>query len=156
MLESVVLLLSLIVLSMPAQAQTPSGTPAPVPGQTVVPSIIQGPTITIPGQPVNPSVSVSPVLPPTKPLTLEHAGLACSDPALSNACGYETADKLGTYKLNMKCSDGFYDPIWGGTCWNCPAGDGWIRSANNIQNDNACWRVPKETAAGAQRVKNTP
>jgi hypothetical protein len=55
MLESVVFLLSLIVLSMPVQAQTPSGTPAPVPGQTVVPSqIIQGPTITIPGQPVNP------------------------------------------------------------------------------------------------------
>jgi hypothetical protein len=156
MLESVVLLLSLIVLSMPVQAQTPSGTPAPVPGQTVVPSIIQGPTITIPGQPVNPSVSVSPVLPPTKPLTLEHAGLACSDPALKNACGYETADKLGTYKLNMNCSDGFYDPIWGGTCWKCPAGDGWIRSANNIQNDDACWRVPKETTAAAQRVKNTP
>jgi hypothetical protein len=82
--------------------------------------------------------------------------LACSDPALSNACGYETADKLGTYKLNMNCSDGFYDPIWGGTCWKCPAGDGWIRSANNIQNDDACWRVPKETTAAAQRVKNTP
>lgn len=154
--ESAVLLLSLMVLVIPVQAQTPSGTPAPVPGQTVVPSqVIQGPTITMPGQPVNPALGLW-GLPPTKPLTLEHAGLVCSDPALSNACGYETADKLGTYKLNMSCSDGFYDPIWGGTCWKCPAGDGWIRSANNIQNDDACWRVPKETTAGAQRVKNTP
>jgi len=168
MLESVVLLLWLIVLSMPVQAQTPPGTPIPPPTPTVIPSqpiqIEKGPSVTITGvQPVNPSVS--PLLSPTQPLTLEHpwgilqaqhGRLACSDPALSNACGYETADKLGTYKLNMNCSDGFYDPIWGGTCWKCPAGDGWIRSANNIQNDDACWRVPKETTVAAQRVKNTP
>jgi len=186
MLESLVFLLALIVLSMPVQAQTPSGTPAPAPTptvihpqpiqiqpaappQTVIPSqpiqIEKGPTVTITGvQPVNPPLGL-PGLPPTQPLTLEHpwgtlqaqhGQLACSDPALNNACGYETADKLGTYKLNMSCSDGFYDPIWGGSCWKCPAGDGWIRSANNIQNDDACWRVPKETTAGAQRVKNTP
>ena len=183
MLESVVFLLSLMVLSMPVQAQTPSATPAPAPTPTVIPSkpiqiqppaptpsvipsqpiqmqpvqIEKGPTVTITGvQPVNPSVS--PLLSPTQPLQLEHpwgilqaqhGRLACSDPALSNACGYETADKLGTYKLDMNCSDGFYDPIWGGTCWKCPAGDGWIRSANNIQNDDACWRVPKETTAAA-------
>jgi hypothetical protein len=185
MLELVVLLLSLMVLSIPVEAQTPPGTPAPAPTptliqpqpiqiqpaappQTVIPSqpiqIEKGPTVTITGvQPVNPPLGL-PGLPPTQPLTLEHpwgtlqaqhGNLTCSDPALKNACGYETADKLGTYKLNMSCSDGFYDPIWGGTCWKCPAGDGWIRSANNIQNDDACWRVPKETTAGAQRVKNT-
>jgi hypothetical protein len=80
--------------------------------------------------------------------------LLCSDPALLNNCGYEKADKLGVYKLNLQCSDGFYDPIWGGSCWKCP--DGFIRSANNVQNDDACWRVPPETTAAAQRVKNTP
>src|SRR6516225_2026418 len=77
MLESVVFLLSLMVLSMPVQAQTPSATPAPTP--TVIPSqpiqmqpvqIEKGPTVTITGvQPVNPSVS--PLLSPTQPLQLE-------------------------------------------------------------------------------------
>jgi hypothetical protein len=86
------------------------------------------------------------------------AGVKCIDFALTGSCGYDRADKLGSYALNLKCSDGFYDPIWGGTCWKCPDDDGsgaFIRSANNIQNSDACWRVPKEKTGPATRVKNT-
>jgi hypothetical protein len=59
----------------------------------------------------------------------------------------------------MTCASGFYDPIYGGTCWQCPADDGrggWIRSATAVTKDDACWRVPKETTAPATKVKKTP
>jgi hypothetical protein len=85
-------------------------------------------------------------------------GVKCIDFALTGSCGYDKADQLGSYSLNLKCSDGFYDPIWGGTCWKCPDDDGsgaFIRSANHIQNSDACWRVPKEKTGPATRVKNT-
>jgi hypothetical protein len=82
----------------------------------------------------------------------------CIDFSLTGSCGSDKADKLGSYSLNMKCDEGFYDPIWGGTCWKCPDDDGsgaFIRSANKIQDADACWRVPKEKTGSAIRVKNT-
>jgi hypothetical protein len=33
---------------------------------------------------------------------------------------------------------------------------GFIRSANNIQNSDACWRIPKEKTGSATKVKDTP
>jgi len=82
----------------------------------------------------------------------------CIDFSLTGSCGSDKTDKLGSYSLNMKCDEGFYDPIWGGTCWKCPDDDGsgaFIRSANKIQDADACWRVPKEKTGSAIRVKNT-
>jgi len=74
-------------------------------------------------------------------------------------CGTRKAEYVGTYKLDMSCSEGFYDPIYGGTCWKCPADDGYgafIRSATSVEANDACWRIPKEHFNAAKRVKNTP
>jgi hypothetical protein len=138
-----------------AQAQ-----PGPI---QIQPHIEQGPVIQMPGQPQNPPIQLPPLQQP--PIHVEHAptqggpgSLKCNDASLTNSCGYETADKLGVYKLDLHCDQGFYDPIWGGTCWKCPDDDGsggWIRSANDVQNDDACWRVPKEKTGPAKKVKST-
>lgn len=165
-------LLSLCALSLPVCAQNnaeivvqPGVAPTLTPPVPTAPSVViqQGPQVV---QPLNPQPALNSsgglLLSPgsaSSPITVlqtstPKGSLLCSDPALLNNCGYEKADKLGVYKLNLQCSDGFYDPIWGGSCWKCP--DGFIRSANNVQNDDACWRVPPETTAAAQRVKNTP
>lgn len=74
-------------------------------------------------------------------------------------CGTTKADYVGPYKLNLKCDSGFYDPIYGGTCWSCPAdtdgkGD-WIRSATAVTKDDACWRIPKERTTTATKVSKT-
>lgn len=85
--------------------------------------------------------------------------MLCMDPHMNDACGFERADKVGVYTLNMNCPSGFYDPIWGGTCWKCPDADasgGWLRSATAVTGADACWRVPKETLSAAKRVSNTP
>jgi hypothetical protein len=139
----------------------PGVAPTLTPPVPTAPSVViqQGPQVV---QPLNPQPALNSSGGPwgaSSPITIPRTStpkgsLLCSDPALLNNCGYEKADKLGVYKLNLQCSDGFYDPIWGGSCWKCP--DGFIRSANNVQNDDACWRVPPETTAAAQRVKNTP
>ena len=141
-------------------------TPTPTP-QTV--QLIQGPTTLISGAPA-PSTSYSNLQatprPATTPVPLQSGtapsrvqpGVKCIDFSLTGSCGSDKADKLGAYSLNMKCDEGFYDPIWGGTCWKCPDDDGsgaFIRSANSIQNADACWRVPKEKTGSAIRVKNT-
>lgn len=85
--------------------------------------------------------------------------LICSA-AIGTSCGTTKADYVGPYKLNLSCASGFYDPIYGGTCWKCPddtdGRGGWIRSATAVTNDDACWRVPKETTAPATKVKKTP
>jgi len=85
--------------------------------------------------------------------------LICSA-AIGTSCGTTKADYVGAYKLNMSCSSGFYDPIYGGTCWKCPdetdKRGGWIRSATGVTTDDACWRIPKETTAPATKVKKTP
>ena len=89
--------------------------------------------------------------------------LLCSGGSPGSAtspCGTAKAVYVGSYSLNMKCASGFFDPIYGGTCWKCPDdtdshGD-WIRSAKAVTEDDACWRVPKEYTGHATRVKNTP
>jgi hypothetical protein len=59
----------------------------------------------------------------------------------------------------MSCASGFYDLIYGGTCWKRPDDTdrrgGWIRSATAVTGDDACWRIPKETLAPATKVKKT-
>ena len=83
--------------------------------------------------------------------------LQCSD-KLASGCGTIDADLVGGYTLNTKCERGFYDMIHGGTCWKCPDdtdnGGDWIRSADHIEKDTACWRIPKETFSAATFVKN--
>ena len=75
------------------------------------------------------------------------------------SCETTKADYVGPYKLNMNCEKGFFDPIYGGTCWSCPtATDGkgaWYRSTTAITKDDACWRIPKESTARATLVKKT-
>ena len=84
--------------------------------------------------------------------------LVCSA-AIGTSCGTTKADYVGAYKLNLSCSSGFYDPIYGGTCWKCPDDadqkGGWIRSATAVTGDDACWRIPKESTAAAAKVKKT-
>ncbi|MGH8692956.1 MAG: hypothetical protein ACREVM_01815, partial [Burkholderiales bacterium] len=84
--------------------------------------------------------------------------LICSA-AVGVSCGTTKADYVGAYKLNTSCASGFYDMIYGGTCWKCPADTdnkgGWIRSATAITKDDACWRIPKESVAPATKVKKT-
>lgn len=144
-------------------ATAPLATPTPAP-QTV--QMIEGPTTVISGT-IAPSTSYSnlQVTPAATPIQLQSGtvqrgapGVKCIDFSLTGSCGSDKADKLGAYSLNMKCDEGFYDPIWGGTCWKCPDDDGsgaFTRSANAIQNADACWRVPKEKTGSAIRVKNT-
>ena len=151
------------------QLNMPTATVAqPPPGQSQTVQIVQGPTTTITGTPTNSSISENLKTTPAQPVATIMSGTAppavtpgvkCIDFGLTGRCGYEKADQLGNYALNLKCSSGFYDPIWGGTCWKCPDDDGsgsWIRSANNIQNSDACWRIPKEQTGRASKVKDTP
>src|SRR5262245_1116362 len=63
-----------------------------------------------PPQPTSPTISS---IPPTT------GSLICSQ-AIGTSCGTTKADWVGAYKLNLSCSNGFYDPIYGGTCWKCP------------------------------------
>lgn len=143
----------------------PLAPPTPTP-QTV--QMIEGPTTVISGAPA-PATSYSNLQttprPAAVPILLQSGnppavipGVKCIDFSLTGSCGSDKADKLGSYSLNLKCDEGFYDPIWGGTCWKCPDDDGsgaFIRSANKIQDSDACWRVPKEKTSSATRVKNT-
>ena len=69
--------------------------------------------------------------------------LLCSDPEAIGHCGTVDAGVVGRYQLNLTCSSGFYDPMDGGTCWQCPSDDGhgaYIRSADSVTSDTACWR----------------
>jgi hypothetical protein len=139
--------------------------PTPTP-QTV--QMVEGPTTVISGAPA-PATSYSNLQatprPAVIPILLQSGnppavipGVKCIDFSLTGSCGSDKADKLGSYSLNLKCDSGFYDPIWGGTCWKCPDDDGsgaFIRSANKIQDSDACWRVPTEKTSSATRVKNT-
>ena len=139
--------------------------PTPTP-QTV--QIVQGPTTVISGTlaPATSYSNLGTTATVSAALQLQSGtapsrgtpGVKCIDFSLTGSCGSDKADKLGSYSLNMKCDEGFYDPIWGGTCWKCPDDDGsgaFIRSANKIQDADACWRVPKEKTGSAIRVKNT-
>ena len=143
----------------------PLATPTPAP-QTV--QMIEGPTTVISGTlapttsysnlQVTPTSAVIPILLQSGNPPAVIPGVKCIDFSLTGSCGSDRADKLGSYSLDMSCDSGFYDPIWGGTCWKCPDDDGsgaFIRSANKIQDADACWRVPKEKLSSATRVKNT-
>jgi hypothetical protein len=106
------------------------------------------------------------VMPPMQPASLRmNVGSNTSGTMLCSAadsgsyyyCGDTKADYVGAYTLNLKCDQGFYDPIYGGTCWKCPDDDGngaWIRSADPVDKPTACWRVPKETLTSAVKVKS--
>ena len=56
----------------------------------------------------------------------------------TNDCTETTtnADVVGKYNFVPVCAKGFWDPIYGGSCWQCPSGyDGWgdyIRSATAV------------------------
>jgi len=112
-----------------------------------------------------------PLTPNAQPLTV--TGVPPGVPALSNSkgqalcikggavfCGDTKADWVGSHTLNMKCERGFYDPIWGGTCWEAPdAGDrgAWIRSTTAVTKPDAFWRIPSTKLASAVKVQgNTP
>lgn len=130
--------------------------------------IVLGPTTTISGTPTNtssvPSVTVSaPTLQVANYVQQPVPGqLVCvmNLGSAAETCGTRKAEYVGSYALNMKCDSGFYDPIYGGTCWSCP-GDvdsygAFIRSATAVTESDACWRVPKEHFNRATKVKNTP
>ena len=73
-------------------------------------------------------------------------------------CGTRKAEYVGAYTLNMKCESGFFDPIYGGTCWTCPSdGDhgAYVRSTTDITGADACWRAPKEYFSSATKVSTT-
>ena len=126
-------------------------------------TITPGPTIT--GNPVNTPITLTLTQPPmTPPIIIGRTqatakgAVLCADHGNSAACKTMDADYVGGYKLNTKCDEGFYDMIHGGTCWKCPddtdqAGS-WIRSADHIEKDTACWRAPKEQFSAATFVKN--
>jgi hypothetical protein len=123
--------------------------------------IISSQTIQVTTTPIN--ITVTPVLPaPTpQPLSLQTTPgpgkLLCSNTGLTS-CGNTKADFVGQYALDLTCDSGFYDPIWGGTCWKCPDDTdnrgSWIRSATAVDKDDACWRVPKETTGKAIKTKS--
>jgi hypothetical protein len=143
-----------------SQSPTPPPKPTPAPVVTVEQSVqVTGATIVPANGSLNPAIKnngltiVSAVAPKATP-----GSLLCSA-AVGVSCGTTKADYVGAYKLNMSCPSGFYDPIYGGTCWKCPADTdgkgGWIRSATAITKDDACWRIPKESVAVATKVKKT-
>lgn len=129
----------------------------------VTPQLAQQPPISINLQPPGP--------PAAKPLTvtgltwnpsmIPRGGgtMLCSRTSLFDLtqCGLTKADWVGSHVLSTTCDKGFYDPIWGGTCWDFPPDNGegkWIRSTEPVTNDNAVWRIPKpkEYVAKAERV----
>src|SRR5438128_734329 len=129
----------------------------------VTPQLAQPPPISINPRPAGP--------PAAKPLTVtgltwtpsmipQGGGtMLCSRTSLFNLtqCGLTKADWVGTHVLSTSCDKGFYDLIWGGTCWDFPPDNGegkWIRSTEPVTSDNAVWRIPKpkEYVAKATRV----
>lgn len=92
------------------------------------------------------------------PVRVQTAGKLLCSATGTTSCGDTKADYVGAYTLDTTCDEGFYDMIYGGTCWKCPDdtdGKGaWIRSADHIEKDTACWRVPTESTAKAVKVKS--
>ncbi|MCC6862739.1 MAG: hypothetical protein IT158_29460 [Bryobacterales bacterium] len=73
-------------------------------------------------------------------------------------CGDTNADFVGGYTLDTTCDEGFYDMIYGGTCWKCPddtdrRGE-WIRTFDAVDTDTACYRSPTVGATRATKVKS--
>lgn len=123
-------------------------------------------TITIPTTPTTGTLVSNLPPAPTGPTIVAVAGptgpgkLICSTYAGSTAsCGTMKADVVGAYKLKTTCDSGFYDMLYGGTCWQCPVNtDGrgtWVRGTEPVNKDRACWRSPQEALVAATKVKAT-
>ena len=73
------------------------------------------------------------------------------------ACGKTKADYVGAYALDITCDTGTYSPVYGGTCWNCPANDGlgnpWNINLVALEKEEGCWRVPFPRFGKATWVK---
>jgi hypothetical protein len=118
------------------------------------------PTTTAPSAPIN---LTQPWPPPTAQLLAPFRAptkgtVLCTTVGSTNDCDENTkADYVGKYALDTTCDEGFYDMIYGGSCWECDPGyDGrgaFIRSLTRVDSDDACWRVPKETTSRANLVK---
>lgn len=116
----------------------------------------KSPPITTSGTIIGPLDAPAPQL--LAPRRTESKGtLLCSSTGL-NTCGDTNADYAGSYTLDTTCDSGFYDMIYGGTCWKCPDDtDGrgeWLRSADSVEKTTACWRVPKEATGKANKVRS--
>lgn len=132
-------------------------------------TIVMGPTTTINGTISNTSSVTPTTVVAPGPLTLMNGPMPGSSGqvlcvggeagAATSPCGTTKAFSVGAYKLDTVCKDGFYDMIYGGSCWSCPKdalyGD-FIRSAKAVTADDACWRIPKEHYARAINIKSTP
>ncbi len=115
---------------------------------------------------INITLTPTPTLPPPTPqaqapVRITGSGkliCAAADSGSATYCGNTKADYVGAYTLDTTCDEGFYDMIYGGSCWKCPdetdGRGGWIRSADAVDKDTACWRVPKETTAHAIKVRS--
>jgi hypothetical protein len=138
------------------------------PSKVVVPTIV-GPGIDVTPQTTpsgtrantGPELTYNTVIIPWDPTKIPKGGtMVCSaDLRASQNCGTTKADWVGKHTVNTTCDKGFYDPIWGGTCWNFPDDDQngtWVRGTNEVTADDAVWRAPKtETFANAKKVSTT-
>jgi hypothetical protein len=91
------------------------------------------------------------------PIGVSQSGKALCSATNATDCGNTKADYVGKYSLDTTCDAGFYDPMYGGSCWKCPDDDGngaWIRSLDAVNKDTACWRSPKESTGRANKVKS--
>ncbi len=144
-----------ITLDVDTSAVNTAATDFVVAGEKVSTSFVPGVGVFT----VNPNPVFLSTPPPDSGISAISGSLVCSDGGRNGKCGTDKADKVGNYAVNMNCAAGFYDPLWGGTCWKCPDDDGsggWIRSTTNIQGSDACWRAPRESLAWAVSVKSTP
>ena len=114
------------------------------------------------GQPPSggPQLTFNNLIIPWDPNKIPKGGtLICSaDLRASTNCGVTKANWVGTHEIKMKCEKGFYDPIWGGTCWDFPPendGGKWVRGTTAVTADDAVWRAPKEALVAATKVKKT-
>jgi hypothetical protein len=118
------------------------------------PDLIIG-SITVTNPPVTGALTPQPL----GPANLSAPGkLLCSQLGLT-VCGDTKADYVEKFTLDTTCDSGFYDMIWGGTCWKCPddtdSSGSWIRSATAVDKDDACFRIrSKETFSKATKVKS--
>jgi hypothetical protein len=72
-------------------------------------------------------------------------------------CPPTKADWVGPYQLDLTCDEGTFSPLYGGTCWACPANDGlgnpWNINLLAVEKDEGCWRVPFPRYGKATWVK---
>lgn len=150
-----------VVAGPVAAQQPPTGNTT-----TVRPTFSDPITIILPNTLSNPPITLQPV--PESALVQRYPGPSQSPGAAgggtrqcvttTSSCGFNKADWVGKHTVDTTCDVGFYDLIWGGTCWQAPVDNGrgaWVRSAAAVDRDDAFWRVPRETTAAATKVKRT-